>query len=272
MNPYRRPISPAPTEFSVPIPTARPFWTYLFMGIGIFIFVVMTLAGGTQNSAVLDRFGANTAWLITARQEYWRLLTANFIHIGIAHLAFNMFALFQLGRQIESLYGRPRFLVIYLLSGLSGAIFSYMLTQGRSAGASTALFGLFGALVVYFYRHREMLGRLGRQQLINLGIILLINVVIGLAPGSNIDNWGHFGGFIGGLILSWFLCPHYAPVDPFARAFAPVIAGQHAPELSNDFMMDTNSLLRQALPVAAFALGLVALTLIATAMQRPSVP
>lgn len=256
----------------MPIPTAKPFWTYVFMAVDIFIFVVMTLAGGTQNPAVLDRFGANNAWLIATQQEYWRLFTANFIHIGIAHLAFNMFALFQLGRQIESLYGRRRFLAIYLLSGLSGAIFSYMLTQGRSAGASTALFGLFGALVVYFYKHREMLGRLGQQQLIYLGVILLINIIIGLSPGSNIDNWGHFGGFIGGLILGWFLCPRYALVDPFARAFAPVLSERRRPELSNGIVMDTNSLARQAFPVAAFALGLVALTLIATAMQRPFAP
>lgn len=271
MNPYSRP-SPLPTDLRAPIPTASPFWTYVFVGVDILIFALMTLAGGTQNPAVLDRFGTNTAWLITTQQEYWRLFTANFIHIGIAHLAFNMFALFQLGRQIESLYGRPRFLAIYLLSGLSGAIFSYMLTQGRSAGASTALFGLFGALVVYFYRHREMFGRLGQQQLINLGIILLINVMIGLSPGSNIDNWGHFGGFIGGLILGWFLCPRYAPMDPFARAFEPAISERRRPELSNGIVMDTNSLARQALPVAAFSLGLVALMFIATAMQSSLVP
>ncbi len=271
MNSYPRP-SPPQAESYAPIPTVKPFWTYVFMAVDVCIFLVMTLAGGTQNPAVLDRFGANNAWLIATQQEYWRLFTANFIHIGIVHLAFNMFALFQLGRQIEALYGHSRFLAIYLLSGLSGAIFSYMLTQGRSAGASTALFGLFGALVVYFYRHREMFGRIGQQQLINLGIILLINVIIGLSPGSNIDNWGHFGGFVGGLILGWFLCPRYAPVDPFERAFEPVIAGRRRPELWNGIVMDTNSLGRQAVPVAAFALGLVALTVIATALQRPFAP
>jgi rhomboid protease GluP len=271
MNPRLRP-SPPPVGFRAPIPMAKPLWTYVFMAVDVVVFLVMTLAGGTQDPATLDRFGANTAWLIATQQQYWRLFTANFIHIGIVHLAFNMFALFQLGRQIEALYGRPRFLTIYLLSGLSGAIFSYMLTQGRSAGASTALFGLFGALVVYFYRHREMFGRFGQQQLINLGIILLINVIIGLSPGSNIDNWGHFGGFIGGLILSWFLCPSYVPVDPFERAFEVVVPRRRRPELSNGIVMDANSLIRQAFPVAAFAVGLVALTFIATALQRPFAP
>jgi rhomboid protease GluP len=253
-------------ENLMPIPLGRPRWTYVIIGIDIAIFLLMTLAGGTQNPVVLDRFGANTAWLIAGQGEYWRLFTANFIHIGIVHLAFNMFALYQLGRQIESLYGQPRFLTIYLLSGLSGTVFSYLLTQGRSAGASTALFGLFGALLVYFYKYRDYFGSFGRQQLINLAVILLINVLIGLSPGSNIDNWGHFGGFVGGLFLGWFLCPRYAPVDPFLNAFAPVLVRRV--ELSNGILMDTNALSRQILPVTLFIGILVMLTALATSLQQ----
>lgn len=258
----------ATSQLPMSIPTVKPRWTYAFMAIDIFVFLVMTFTGGTQNAANLDRFGANNARLIAEEQQYWRLFTANFIHIGIAHLLFNMFALFQLGRQVEALYGSRRFVILYLLSGISGAVFSYMLTQGRSAGASTALFGLFGALVVYFYRHRKMFGQLGQQQLINLGIILLINIIIGLTPGSNIDNWGHLGGFVGGLILAWFLCPRYAPVDPFARAFEPALSSLRRPELSNGYVMDVNSLARQALPLAAFIAGLIALIIVATLVQQ----
>ncbi len=250
-----------------PIPLGRPRWTYIIIGIDVVIFLLMTLAGGTQNPDVLDRFGANTAWLIAGQGEYWRLFTANFIHIGILHLAFNMFALYQLGRQIESLYGRPRFLAIYLLSGLSGTVFSYLLTQGRSAGASTALFGLFGALLVYFYKYRDDFDGFGRRQLINLAVILLVNVLIGLSPGSNIDNWGHIGGFVGGLFLGWFLCPRYALVDPFVNAFAPALSRRV--ELSNGIVMDTNALSRQALPVAIFIGVLIMLTALATSLQQP---
>lgn len=246
-------------------------WTYVFIAVDILIFLLMTLSGGTQNSRNLIRFGANYAPLV-ASGEYWRLFTANFIHIGIAHLLFNMFALFQLGAQVEAVYGRPRFLAIYLLSGLSGAIFSYMLTQGLSAGASTSLFGLFGALVVYFYKHRELFGRMGQQQLVSLGVVLLINVIIGLSPGSNVDNWGHLGGFIGGLVLAWFLCPSYAPVDPMSRAFEPVVSQSRKPELSNGYLMDTNSLVKQTFPVALFVVGLIALTFVATAVQQPVLP
>ena len=76
-------------------------------------------------------------------------------------------------------------------STVSGAVFSYVFTHGLSAGASTSLFGLFGALVVYFYKHRELLGRVSQQQLINLGIILFINVLYGLSPNASAEgaNW-----------------------------------------------------------------------------------
>jgi hypothetical protein len=100
---------------------------------------------------------------------------------------------------------------------------------------------------------------------------LFINVIIGLSPGSRVDNWGHLGGFLGGLILGWFLCPHYEPVDPFARAFDSVIPRNRKPELSNAYMMDTNSLAQQTFTVALFVVGLVALTAIATVLQQPSV-
>lgn len=250
-----------------PLPMAKPRFTYVFIGICAVVFVLMTLTGGTESAANLVRWGANFAPLVD-QGEYWRLLTANFIHIGVLHLAFNLYALFQLGPQVEAIYGYPRFLTIYLLSGLSGAVLSYLLTHGLSAGASTSLFGLFGALVVYFYKHRELFGKAGQQQLISLGIILLVNVIIGLSPGSSIDNWGHLGGFIGGAALAWFLCPRYVPVDPFANALAPAMSQSRKPELSNGFIMDTNSLPKQWLPVVLFVLVLVALTAIAPSFLR----
>jgi hypothetical protein len=141
-------------------------------------------------------------------------------------------------------------------------VFSYLFTHGLSAGASTSLFGLFGALVVYYYKHREMFGKMGQQQLINLGVILLINVIIGLSPGSNIDNWGHLGGFVGGAVLAWFLCPTYAPVDPFTRALEPAMTQTRKPELSNGIIMDTNSLMKQLVPVVMFLLAMIALAVL----------
>ena len=242
----------------------RPRWAYVFLAINVLLFFAMELTGGSENSRTLISFGANFAPAVAAG-EYWRLLTANFLHIGLLHLVVNSYALYILGAEVEALFGHPRFIVIYLLSGVSGAIFSFMLTQGLSAGASTSLFGLFGALAIYFYKQRRLLGDFGQQRLISLGITLLINVVIGLSPGSRIDNWGHVGGLIGGAILGWFLCPHYELVNPFAEAFAPALKDK--PELSNGEVMDTNSLAKQGMTVSLFTLGLVALTIIARLVQ-----
>ena len=90
------------------------------------------------------------------------------------------------------------------------------------------------------------------------------NVYLGLSPGSRIDNWGHVGGFVGGLILAWFMCPQYERTNPFSDAFAPIMRPENKPELSNEDITDTNSLVRQRWVVSAFVLGLIALTALGT--------
>ena len=180
-------------------------------------------------------------------------------------LLVNSYALYVLGREVETIYGSTRFTVIYLLSGISGAIFSYMLTQGLSAGASTSLFGLFGALAVFFFKQRQLLGAIGRQRLINLGMTLVINVIIGLSPGSSIDNWGHVGGVIGGAILAWFLCPTYALANPVEMEMSQPVENQI--DLPEGQLKDTNTLAKQGFAVGLFGLGLVALTVVARMAQ-----
>jgi rhomboid protease GluP len=242
------------------LPTVRPFWTYVVLAVNVVVFVAMEWAGGSTRRAVLIAFGANLARAVAAGQ-YWRLVTANFLHIGLFHLAINTYALYILGPEVESLFGHARFLLIYLLSGVTGALFSFMMTQGLSAGASTSLFGLFGALTVFFYRQRHILGPFGRQRLISLGVTLSINVIIGLSPGTQIDNWGHLGGLIGGVILAAFLCPRYQLVT------TPVPSGAGEPVSWEAAVMDTNSLAEQRVSVGLFVIGLVALTIIARLVQ-----
>jgi membrane associated rhomboid family serine protease len=268
MNQPPPPQPPQQGTRRVRLPTVTPFWTYIFLALNILIYIGEELTGGSTNTNNLIRWGANYAPLVVQGQ-YWRLITANFLHIGLLHIAVNGYSIYILGRQAESLFGHPRFVVIYLLSGISGAVFSFMITQGLSAGASTSLFGLFGALAIFFYKQRKLLGEVGRQQLINLGVILLINIVIGISPGSGIDNWGHLGGVLGGAILGWFLCPNYVMVDPWVDAFSPATQRKHpTPELSNGEMMDSNSLSKQGLVVSLYALGLVVLTVIARMVQQ----
>ncbi len=197
---------PAPRP-ALHLPTYRPRATYVMMGILIAVFVVETLAGGSEQTSVLINLGANVGPLVTTG-DYWRLFTANFLHIGLLHIAFNLYALYIVGTEVEMFYGPWRFLVIYLLSGLSGAIASYAFTYGTSAGASTAVFGLIGTLFAFFTRNRAVFGEVGRTRLTNLIIVIVINVFYGLSV-PEIDMWGHVGGFVGGFILGWLLCPFY---------------------------------------------------------------
>jgi rhomboid protease GluP len=198
---------PASRPVALRLPTYRPRVTYVMMGILVVVFVIETLAGGSEKSSVLINLGANFGPLVTTG-EYWRLFTANFLHIGLMHIAFNLYALYIVGTEVEMYYGPVRFLVIYLLSALCGALASYAFTYGLSAGASTAVFGLIGTLVAFFTRNREVFGEMSRTRLSNLVIVIAINVFYGLSVPT-IDNWGHAGGFIGGAILGWLLCPFY---------------------------------------------------------------
>lgn len=186
---------------------SRPLVTYIMMGLLIVVFVIETLTGGSEKTRVLINLGANVGPLVTTG-DYWRIFTANFLHIGLMHIAFNLYALYIVGTEVEMFYGPWRFLVIYLLSALSGAIASYAFTYGISAGASTAIFGLFGTLVAFFTRNRAVFGEMSRTRLTNLVVVLVINVFYGMSAGT-IDNWGHIGGFVSGIVLGWLLCPFY---------------------------------------------------------------
>jgi rhomboid protease GluP len=127
------------------------------------------------------------------------------LHAGILHAGFNLYALYIIGPQAEAIFGRRRFLTVYLVSGMGGVLASYLLTAEVSVGASSAIFGLIGALLIFFYRHRKALGEFGRRGLVNLLVVAGINLVLGLSPG--IDNWGHIGGLLAGALLALVLGP-----------------------------------------------------------------
>lgn len=207
-----RPGAPPPPSTQPPslrIPVTRPRWVWIFLGLNLVVWLAMTMAGGSENDAVLIQFGANYAPRIVAG-ETWRLITANFLHIGIVHLLVNSYALYALGPETEALFGSSRFVTIYLMSGLSGSILSFGLGAGAvvSAGASTALFGLLGTLLAFFVRNRKHFGSVGERRVQHYVFLALINLIYGLTtPG--IDNLGHIGGFIGGATLGWLLCPYY---------------------------------------------------------------
>jgi rhomboid protease GluP len=136
--------------------------------------------------------------------QYWRLLTPMFLHDSrsILHIGFNMYALIIIGSELERRFGHGRFLLLYFLGSFGGNVLSFLLSPATSVGASTSIFGLLGAEIVFFYQNRKLFGASARRALQSAITLAAINLLIGLSP--QIDNWGHLGGLVGGLIFTWF--------------------------------------------------------------------
>ena len=167
----------------------------------IAFFAVFALSGANLNVLNLLRYGALNSVLVQ-NGEFWRLITAGFLHGGIFHLIFNMYALYIIGTQIENFAGKWKFLAIYFCSMLTASLMSCVINPNSvSVGASGAIFGLLGALVYFGYHYRLYLGSVLRNQIIPL---ILFNLLLGFMV-SGIDNAAHLGGLIGGLLISMAL-------------------------------------------------------------------
>ncbi|MGF1504261.1 MAG: rhomboid family intramembrane serine protease [Anaerolineae bacterium] len=179
---------------------SKPVVTYVLLGINIVVFLIDRLLGGQ-----LTVLGWKEDAAIIAG-EFWRLFTPMFLHGGLIHLGLNSYFLYIVGPQIERTFGAFRFLILYILAGIAGAVASFALTPNPSIGASGALFGLLGAFVPFLLLNRELLPNTD-QSLRQIGLIIGINLLFGLQPG--IDNWGHIGGMLGGMAMAWFITPLY---------------------------------------------------------------
>ncbi|MEP7355909.1 MAG: rhomboid family intramembrane serine protease [Anaerolineales bacterium] len=219
---YLPPAAPpaAPRPVSVRLPFGKPFMTYVFLGLITLVFLGQLASGQLLGEDLVLDYGAKVNSLI-AQGEYWRLLTAIFVHASILHFGFNAYALYILGRDVEAFNGPVRFSLVFLLAGLSGSLFSLVFNPSPSVGASGAIFGLIGALVVFLYRHRKLFGERGRRNLQSIVVIALINLAIGLRGG--IDNWAHLGGLVGGLILGWAIGPVWALRQETLLGSQPVV-------------------------------------------------
>jgi rhomboid protease GluP len=175
----------------------KPVFTYVFIVLQVLMFLVLEWKGGSTNPAVLIQYGAKFNPLIK-EGEWWRFFTPIFLHIGFFHLFMNTMALYYLGMTVERLYGSWRFFVIYLLAGFFGTLGSFLFTSSLSAGASGAIFGLFGALLYFGTVYRHLFLQTMGTNIIGL---IVLNLVFGLIiPG--IDNAGHIGGLIGGFLAA----------------------------------------------------------------------
>lgn len=180
----------------------KPYITYGLIIINVILFLLMYIFGnGSTNIMTLLNFGASYPPLVRGG-EYWRLISSSFLHIGIVHLVLNMYALYIIGSQLEGFLGRTKYLVVYLGSAILGNLLSILfLGNSISAGASGAIFGLFGSLLYFGYHYRIYLGNVLHSQLIP---ILIINFILGFVL-SGIDIYSHIGGFVGGLLITMAL-------------------------------------------------------------------
>lgn len=175
--------------------------TYGLIGINALIFFAMEIFGGSTHTDVLLRFGALDRELIVSGQ-FFRLFTYMFLHIGFMHLLCNGFSIYIFGSRTERYFGKLKFALIYIISGLLGGLFSIAFNGAVSAGASGAIFGLMGANIAYSLINKKSMDGL------DLGL-LVIFAVINIGTGvliPNVDNWGHLGGLIGGIIVSLIIC------------------------------------------------------------------
>jgi len=183
-----------------------PWVTYSLMALTVVFYIVQQVLtrmyGFDLLFVLLGKINARIA-----AGEFWRLFTPALLHSSLIHLAFNMYALSILGRQIEPFYGKWRFLLLYVIGAFGGNVLSFVLSRYNSLGASTAIFGLLAAEGVFIWQNRGVFGKQSHGILMNLGFVLVLNLFIGISPGSNTDNWGHLGGLLAGFFFAFMAGP-----------------------------------------------------------------
>ena len=177
----------------------KPIVTYSLIFICILVFILMYVLGnGSTDNYTLLVFGANVDTL-TKNGDYYRLFTSMFLHIVILHLLCNMYSLYIIGKEVENVFGKVKYLIIYLLSGIAGSILSLAFNHNTiCAGASGAIFGLLGALLYFGYYYRTYLGATLTRSIIP---VIVLNLIIGFTS-SGIDNAAHIGGLVGGILIA----------------------------------------------------------------------
>ncbi len=234
-------------RIAVRFPVSQPRLMYVLLAVNVLIFLYYFGLGKQEQLQFLLDWGKVNEFI--ADGEYYRLLTSMFLHLDLSHMLLNGFALYIFGRDVEALFGTPRFAVIYLLGGLSGSLASFVFTDGLSVGASGAIFAIFGAELVYLYHHRELHGKNGQRLFSRLLVFMVLELAIGFIGevgigGFRIDNAGHIGGLVGGIVLAWFIGPAYSV--------------HRDPDIENQLrIVDENPFKRWALPSFLYALGLV---------------
>lgn len=175
-----------------------PYITYILIFVNILFYVLSIISNSFYNSMVL-----NPSKILNG--EYYRLLSCIFMHGGTIHLLCNMYCLYVIGPQVESFFGKIKYIVIYLLSGIIGSLMSLAITNSISLGASGAIFGLLGSILYFGYHYRVYLSQAIKSQIIPL---IVLNLFLGFIL-NGVDNAAHIGGLIGGILVSMMVGVKY---------------------------------------------------------------
>ncbi|MEK6221003.1 MAG: rhomboid family intramembrane serine protease [Chloroflexota bacterium] len=207
--------APPEREVRLKLPAGKPIVTYTTIGITALVYILQVISEPMVGFDLPAALGMKVNRFILDG-ELWRLITPILLHGSLLHIGFNMYALNIYGPALERFYGHGQFLALYLISGFTGFVASFAFTDGNSLGASTAIFGLLGAYGVFAFQNKEIFGESAQRILNGIIRIGVINLILGLSPG--IDNWGHLGGLIGGLIVAWFGGPVFKVVPEINAA------------------------------------------------------
>ncbi len=187
-------------DYEIQIYANKSWLTYILIGLNILVWLIIRLLSfrsGQDYGNLLEPFGAKVNSLIMQGQ-YWRFITPMFLHANEIHLAVNCYSLFIVGSQVERLFGRRRFLLIYFIAGILGNIVSFGFSIRPAVGASGAIFGLIGAMLFFAIKRPSLLKS-------GFGANLITTIVINLGYGfmnSQIDNSAHLGGLAGGFLTT----------------------------------------------------------------------
>jgi rhomboid protease GluP len=185
--------------------------TNILIAINIVLYLLCAISSGNfvdiDLETLLD-FGAMNGLLVVAKEQWIRVFSAMFLHGGVMHIAMNMISLYIVGRVVEIYFGKVAFLILYITTGLVGAMVSlYIHTNSVGMGASGAIFGIFGAMIGFFVAHKDHLGNRGKEIFNEFGTILALNLFLGLSV-SSIDMSAHIGGLIVGLVGGFIIAKY----------------------------------------------------------------
>ena len=206
-----------PERPALVVPARSPVVTYTIMAMNILVFLAMVLTGISimgPSPEVALAWGADYGPQTLQGGEYWRIVTSTFVHFGIIHIGMNMYVLYQIGPFTERLFGHIRYLVLYMLAGIGGSLVSLWIHPNAvGAGASGAIFGVYGGLMAFMFAHRSVIPPASRSAILrSAGIFIGYNLIFGLQ--GSIDLSAHIGGLVTGFLVGMLLAAGRRATSP----------------------------------------------------------